>query len=128
MLFEKATREDLKFNTGKGVLIIQDLWKLSLENLNILAKRLKLELKADAEEDYLAEVSTVDAITKLKFDVVIYILNTKKAERDNRAGARAIKAEEQKLLRLLEEAENAELKELTPAELRAKIAELHAKK
>ncbi len=121
MLFEKATRQKLKFNTPRGVLRTEDLWDLPLTQLNTLAKKLKKELKADAEEDFLADVSTEDATLKLMFDVVLYILTVKKDEKVARDNAQAKKAEKQKLLKLLGDAQDEELKKLTPAQLQAKI-------
>ena len=40
-LFEKASKMKLRFSTTKGVLSTEDLWDLSLESLDRIAKNLK---------------------------------------------------------------------------------------
>ena len=47
-MFEKASRIKLRYSTNRGVLSVEDLWDLSLEQLDPIAinlsKRLKIPL------------------------------------------------------------------------------------
>ncbi len=123
-IFEKATRQKLGFSSNKGILSVEDVWDLSLKDLNSLAKGYKKILKESEEEDFLEEKSNEDVYTKLAFDIVLHILNVKKAEKKSRDDAGVKKAEKEKLLRILERKQNENLETLSEEEIQAKIAEL----
>lgn len=126
-MFEKASRMKLRFATRKGTLSVEDLWDLSLADLNILAKSLNKVLKESSEEDFLEVSNKVDVENKLKFDLALYILNTKKAESDAKAREQQVKEECDQLLEILSEKRNDNLKNLSEEELLRKIAELSNK-
>lgn len=126
-MFEKATRIKLRFATRKGTLSVEDLWDLSLADLNTLAKSLNKVLKESSEEDFLEVSSKVDVENKLKFDLALYILNTKKAEMDAKARERQVKEECDQLLEILSEKRSANLKNLSEEELLRRISELSNK-
>ena len=123
-MFERASREKLRFQAAKGYLSTEDLWDLTKVQLNSLAKSLNRELKESEEEDFLEEKSKEDVITKLKFDVVLHILEIKKAEYKELKAEVERKAEKQKLLALIEKKQNQALEELSEDELRKKYEEI----
>jgi hypothetical protein len=123
-MFEKASRQRLRFTTSKGLLTVEDLWSLSLTMLNFIAKSLNSEIKSASEEDFLEDINPQDEIIKLKFDIVLYILRTKQKEKNLKINEKAIKEEDQKLLRLIEEKKDKELSDLSIEELQKKRAEL----
>ena len=100
-MYKNATRIKLRFETSRGYLTIEDLWDLSLQNLNTLAKGLKRKLNQSAEEDFLDDVSEEDTITKLQFDIVLDVLNTKKAELKANKEAAENKLHNQKILGII---------------------------
>ena len=51
-IFEVATREKFRFNF-KGLISVEDLWVLSVENLDFIFKGLNKELKQVNEESLL---------------------------------------------------------------------------
>jgi hypothetical protein len=124
MIFEKATRMKLRFTTTKGKLITEDLWDLNLKQLNTLAKSLNKELKESKESDFLEEENKEDIVLKLKFDIVLYILNTKKAELNEHKDFVLKKANKAKLLDILAKKQDAALENLSEEELKKKIDEL----
>lgn len=93
-----------------------------------LQKKLRRELKNQEEEDFLSETTEADAVTKLKFDIVIDILNRKKEEAKNERDAAALKIEEQKLLALIAEKEDDATRSLSLDELKEKLAALRGSK
>lgn len=123
-MFEKASRMKLRFQTNRGALTTEDLWALSLEDLNALAKSLNKACKEIAEEDFLKVAKPENAEFKLRFDIVLHILNTKKAEKELRELAADKKARKEKLMEILARQEDASLEKLSPEELRKKIEEL----
>jgi len=109
-MYKKATRIHLRIQTKVGNLGIEDLWSLPLESLNTIAKGLRRSLKSqEEEEDFLRERSKTDTLTKLKFDIVLDILNTKKEELKIAKEASANKVHNQKILKLIADKQNEEL-------------------
>jgi len=123
-MFEKASRLKLRFNTSRGVHSVEDLWDMTLEQLNVVAKHSNKKIKETAEEDFLKEKSTVDVEEKLKFDIVLYILNTKKEERDARKTAVKKKEKRDKLLELLEKKRDANREGMSEEDILKELDEL----
>jgi hypothetical protein len=123
-MFEKATRLKLKFNSNRGILTTEDLWDLSLQDLNKLAKTLNKEIKIQKEDDFLEDVSKEDEVTKLKFDLVLYILKTKKKEAQAIKDATAIKIEKEKILAILAKKQDDSLENMSEDELKEKLKNL----
>lgn len=124
MLFEKATRQKLRVATSKGNVSVEDLWDLSLTALNTIAVNLKKELKASEEESFLDVRSNSDITTKLRFDVVLYILNVKKEEKVAREAAAETKAKKEKLLGILAKKQDAALENMSAEELEKELKAL----
>lgn len=126
MIFEKATRKKLRFVTNKGHISVEDLWDLSLEQLNELAKKLNKEVKDEqAEEDFLEDdENKKESLVKLRFDVVISILKTKKAEAKERENEVKRKAQKEKLLEIISKKQDSALEELSEEELKKRLDEL----
>jgi len=78
-MFEKATRLKLRFKLHNGMVSTEDLWDLSLERLDTLAKTLNKEVETSKETSYIKTVSRASTVAKLKFDVVIAVINHKLA-------------------------------------------------
>lgn len=79
-IFEEATRRKLRFSVSKGTINTEDLWDLSLEDLDNIAKGINRQLKAADEESFITSRSSEDSITNLRFAVVIHVINIKLAE------------------------------------------------
>jgi hypothetical protein len=123
--FEKVSRLRLRFASDKGDLLSEDLWNLSLTDLNEMAKKLNRELACAEEEDFLNEgESEKDKRTRLKFETVIHVLKTKKAEAEEKDKATERKAKKEKLMEILDKKENAALENMSKAALRKMISEL----
>lgn len=124
MDFERALRMKLRFNTNKGVLSTEDLFDLSLQDLNVLAKALNKQRKEEEEEDFLSERSPEDVKARLGFDIVLYILEKKKEEKLANENAKLKKAERQKILNIIAKKKDASLENLSEEELLKKLDEL----
>lgn len=122
-MYKTAARTRLRIKTGRGMVSVEDLWDLSLVELNNLAKGLNKELKRQDEEDFLGENTKEDEITKLKFDIIIDVLTTKKKERDAASTAADNKAHNQKILELIAAKEAEELKGKSIEELKGLLRE-----
>lgn len=119
-MFSKATRLKIRFQTTSGFLTVEDLWDLPLSKLNIIAKNLNKQLKTQKdEEDFLDEKSAEDTETKLKFDIVLSILETKKAENKEASESSEKKLYNQKILALIAAKQEDDLKSKSVDELQA---------
>lgn len=123
-MFEKAVRMKLRVATTKGNLSVEDLWDLSLAELNEIAKGLNRTVKDLGEEDFLKTEDKAEREARFSFDVVLHILNTKKAEAEAAVERKKKSEEKQKLLEALEAKQADEIKGLTEEEIKQKLKEL----
>jgi hypothetical protein len=98
--FQKASRLKLRFSTNKGELSVEDLWDLSLESLDTIAKGVSKKLKDETEESFIGKKSTNNAVLELKMDILKDVIDVK------------LKEKEAKALRAVKSAKLAQLKEL----------------
>lgn len=123
-LFLSASRSKLRFSTTKGLLSTEDLWDLSLESLNNIAKAVNRDLKASQEESFIVKRSAADATLELKLEILKHVIATKQFENEEKLNKKK-KADEIDLLEsLLMEKETEGLKSLTPDQIREKLAAL----
>jgi hypothetical protein len=127
--FASALRQKDRFITARGTLSAEDLWDLPLtstsgkaDNLNSIAKELFAELRKQEEPDFVDNVLTKNTATSRKFEIVKYIIEVKKTERDLAERARARKAQDQKILEILNGKQDEALRSKSEAELRAMLA------
>jgi hypothetical protein len=109
-LFEQATRRALRFESPKGALTVEDLWNLPL------TRQLK---DADEESFVQPTVGSKNVELNLKFDVVKHIIAVRVAERDAAAEAEKRRATKQRILELIAEKQDDNLKGKTLEELQA---------
>jgi hypothetical protein len=131
-IFEIAARQKLRIPSDVGMLSVEQLWDLRLSHatapsLDGIYKRLNAELKS-LEGDSLVETKADPrkAGLELAIDIVKHIFGVKQAEDTERKSAAARAAERNKLVAILGEKQDEELKNLTPSEIQARIAALGA--
>lgn len=101
-MFEKASRLKLRFTTRQGLLSVEDLWDLSLNSLDTIAKAVNKELGTEAEGSFIPNKVTRKAATHndLRLEILKHVINTKVAEDEAKAN-RAAKAEQLARLKTL---------------------------
>lgn len=97
-LFEVASRRKLRFDSKHGKITVEELWDLSLESIDSIAVALNNKIKTTETVSFVSNVSSVNTEDKLKFDIVIHIINTRKAESDALRD-RQLKAERARTIR-----------------------------
>lgn len=122
-IFEMATRCKFRF-PFKGQCTVEDLWDLSVTNLDQIFKELNAQKKQADEESLLATKSAEDEELEAKISIVRYIVSVKQNEADARALGRERKQQAEQLKTILAEKELQELKGKTAEEIKAMIAEL----
>ena len=125
-IFETATRNKLRFMTQKGSVSIEDLWDLSLESLDTVAKTYNKLVTESAEESYIKKQPATSKVFQTQFDVVLRIIEVKLAEKDARQKATFKANERAKLLDLLEQKKTQELQGKSVEEIEMALAALDA--
>lgn len=105
--FQKASRLKLRFSTNKGELSVEDLWDLSLESLDVIAKAVNKKLKDESEESFIGKKSTNNAVLELKMEILKEIIAIKLKEKE----AKALKAVKSAKLAQLKELANSKTNE-----------------
>lgn len=121
-MFEKASRVKLRYSTNRGVLSVEDLWDLSLEQLDPIAINLNKRLKESQTESFI-KTRTKDT-TELKFNIVKHIIDVKLQEQEERIVAAEKKAKRQKILDLMAKKQDAELESKSYEELAKELEAL----
>lgn len=119
--YKLATQQKLRFQTSKGLLSIEQLWDLSLEDLDVLAVSLEAQHKESGKKSFLIKTSVKDKTAKLRFDVVLDILNTKVEEAQAAAEALEIKEHNKKIIALISEKQDESLKGKSIKQLEAML-------
>ena len=110
-MYKQASQMGLRVNTPKGSLSVEQLWALSMIDLQTTARNLKKLMKADTEDglEFLEEVTSIDKTTELSFNIVKDIYVTKKDAAKAISDAAEIKAHNQKILAIIAEKKDIEL-------------------
>lgn len=123
-MYKKASKLKLRFSTSKGNLSTEDLWDLSLEQLDAIAVKLDEQIEKSPRKSFIKTASKVNETLELKFAIVKDVIDTKMAEQAARENQQAKSAQRQKLLELIAEKEDSELKGKSTDELRKMLDEL----
>ena len=129
-LFERATREQFRFPSNKGLLSTEDLWQMPLTSksnfdLDTVAKSVNSQLKASTEESFVTPASTSgNNLLSAKLEVVKAVIAYKQEENAKRRMQADKQALREQLRDALNNIEQQQLLKMSPDELRKKLAEL----
>ena len=119
-LFEVALRNKVRFNF-KGMITVEDLFSLSVEDLDTIFKGLNAKLKEVKEESLLGTKSQENKILDTKIEIVKYIVKTKLDESKVAQEERELKVRRQKILEVIASKEDEGLKGKSLEELKAML-------
>ena len=123
-LFEIATRNRYRFNY-KGVMTVEDLWSLRVEDLDAIFKMLNRQKKTADEDSLLATKSAEDQDLANKIDIVRYIVSVKLAEAAERVSAAEKKAHRDKIMEIVAKKKDKALEDMGIEDLMKKLKELN---
>lgn len=115
--YKEASRLKLRFTTASGPLTVEQLWDLTITNLDTLAVKLQDEYKSSAKKSFIVKSTAKDKLAKLKFNLVLDILTTKVEEAEAAKDAGANKAFNARLDERIARKQDAKLDELSVDEL-----------
>lgn len=106
-IFKEAIKQKLRVKTIKGELSVEQLWDLSLNDLDTTAQGLEEAYEKSGKKSFLVKKTTKDKNFKLQLDIVVDILQTRVDERDALAEAREIKEHNAEILELIADKQKA---------------------
>lgn len=115
-LFKIANKKKYRFNY-KGVISVEDLWDLSVEELDKIYKSLKSKQKSASEESLLQTVSKEDKELINKIEIIKIIVADKLAAKERAQKAALQRAQNQRILEIMADKQDAALKEKSIEEL-----------
>ena len=123
-IFEYATRNKVRF-PFKGMISVEDLWDLSLTNLDSIYKTLNKQVKQSEEESLLSTKASVDTELEVQIAIVKHIVSVKLAEKEATEKASAKKAQKQKIMAIIATKEDEALQNTSVEDLRKMLDELN---
>lgn len=122
-MFEVATRTKMRF-PFKGTISVEDLWDLSVQNLDKVFKTLNSQRKEAQEESLLNMKSSEDERLETQIEIVKYIVNVKLEEQAARVKAAENKEKKQKIMALMAKKDDEEMENMSKEELQKLLDEL----
>lgn len=130
-MFEQATRLKLRYSTTVGMIEIEDLWDLALTsttgrpNLDDVARALHRQLKSDdTNVSFVNTEAKPNAELQLAFDIVKHVIDVRVAERKKANEAQARAEQKQKILGIIAERRDEDLKGKPLEDLERMVNEL----
>lgn len=120
-MYKEALQKKLRFKTNKGMITTEDLFDLSLQNLNTLAIMLDKKISEAPKKSFIEELPAEENNDELRFSIVKDVINIKlKARKDNIDKAQA-DAQKKRILEILAKRNDEELEKKSTEELRAML-------
>jgi hypothetical protein len=128
-MFEQASKQKFRFRTDKGMVTVEDLWDMPLtsntkSSLDTIAKDLNKQLKESEEESFVVTRTNKNKTLDAKFEIVKHIIKVKLDEIQKNEEKEVKASKKEKLLNLIYEKENEELKSKSLDELKLMINDL----
>ena len=122
-IFEFATRNALRF-PYKGNQSVEELWRLSLNELDSIYKTLNKQVKQSEEESLLSTKASVDTELEVQIAIVKHIVSVKLAEKEASEKAHAKREQKQKIMSIIATKENEALQNSSIDDLKKMLDEL----
>lgn len=120
-MYKEALQKKLRFKTNKGMITTEDLFDLSLQNLNTLAIMLDKKISEAPKKSFIEELPAEENDDELRFSIVKDVINIKlKARKDNIDKAQA-NAQKKRILEILAKRNDEELEKKSTEELCAML-------
>lgn len=129
-IFEKATRQKLRFASAKGDLTVEQLWDLPLTSakgvsLDGIGQTIQRDLREMTEDSLVSTAANpAKSVAKLALDIIKSIIATKQSESAAALTAKSNADEKKRLMDILATKQDQELVGLSKDEIEARIAAL----
>jgi hypothetical protein len=131
-IFEQASRLRLRFESAKGNLTVEDLWELPLSSeksvsLDSVAKKIYQNLNGVQSISFVGESTEANTLDRLRMDIVLRIIDVKKAENAAARKATENRIEAQRIMEQMAKLQDKAMDNMSMEQLQARLAELQAK-
>lgn len=130
-MFEQASRKKIRFSTNKGDITTEDLWDLPLTsttgraNLDDIAKSLHQQLQSADNVSFVTKAPvSVNAETKLKFDIVLHVIETRRTENSEALAAKDKSEKKQRIAAIIQRRKEEALDTASLDELEKMLADM----
>lgn len=124
-IFEFAVKNKVRF-AHKGLLSVEDLYDLSVVELDNIFKNLSKEKKnAQSEESLLGNKTKEDALLTVKIDIIKHIVEEKLVAEQSKLEEKEKKEKKQRILEILESKQEQSLLNKSEDELRELLKDLN---
>lgn len=114
-ILEKAIRLKLRFNF-KGMLTVEDLWDLKLNELDMIYKELNQQKKLQESESLLTN-NLINDIVNLQIEIIKYVVEQKQAEQLAEQTKIEKQQQKQKILEILSRKQEDDLQNKSTEDL-----------
>lgn len=122
-IYKNALSRGLRFKAPMGSLSTEDLFNLSLEQLDEIAKAVNRKIKIQDEESFIEKKTDKANDEILKLDILKDIIATKLAYKERAEKAAITRAQNERIRELIAQKQDAKLAELSEEELKALLEE-----
>ena len=122
-MFEIATRTKMRF-PFKGLVSVEDLWDLSVKDLDGIFKTLNAQVKKSQEESLLATKTKEDETLAIQIEIVKHIVKTKLDEAETAKQSKELKEKKQKIMEIMAAKQDESLRNASVEELQAMLDNL----
>lgn len=122
-IFEMATRLKFRF-PFRGMVTTEDLWDLTMEQLDSVYKALNKDAQAVQEDSLMGSPRLGNAELNAKIDIVKYIFQAKQEEEAERQAAAENIIKKRRILEILAKKQDAAMENMSEEELQAALADL----
>lgn len=122
-MFEVATRTKMRF-PFKGMISVEDLWDLSVQNLDKVFKTLNSQRKEAQEESLLNAKASEDEALDTQIAIVKYIFDVKSEEHAAMVKAAENKEKKQKIMALMAKKDDEAMENMSKEDLQKLLDEL----
>lgn len=122
-MFIKASREKMRF-PYKGLATVEDLWDLSVTELDKIYKSLNAKTKQAQEESLLEVKTSEDETLTAQIEIIKYIVSVKLEEKKAAEMAKERKEQKQKIMSILASKQDEALQGKSIEELEKMLDEL----
>ena len=122
-VFEVATKDKYRF-PYRGQISVEDMWDLSVTELDKIFKTLNKQAKTAQEESLLETKTKEDETIENQIAIVRHIVSVKQKEANDRLKEKERKAQKQRIMEIMADKEDEDLKSKSTEELRKMLEEL----
>ena len=122
-MFEFALKNKVRF-PYKGLVSVEDLFDLSVRDLDSIFKTLNAQVKKSQEESLLATKTKEDETLAIQIEIVKHIVKTKLDEAETAKQSKELKEKKQKIMEMIAEKKDEALRNASVEELQAMLDNL----